>query len=238
MRPDAHRFIRPDWRRYVRPGFEHEFPFERYERKYSPSQPRVPAGSSEGGQWTSESGNAVDGPVAVGGINFPRIISDATPDNFYEPGTQLAQNDRTSGYPVDVREEDQLGGHTIAEHVGKSEYYVLGRVRREALEAERNGFAEGLRVGSFPSLESANKLVNSTLADNKALVDQVANGMLPRKTVNKEFSSVTGFEAYAHNERSQPYIRNTTGVSVVIVRDGSVAKGYRVDTAFPINFDR
>jgi hypothetical protein len=56
MRPDAHRFIRPDWRRYVKPGFEHEFPFERYERKYSQDQPRVPAGSSDGGQWTSEGG--------------------------------------------------------------------------------------------------------------------------------------------------------------------------------------
>lgn len=28
--------------------------FEFYERKYSPEQPRVPAGSREGGQWTSD----------------------------------------------------------------------------------------------------------------------------------------------------------------------------------------
>ena len=59
MRPDAHRFIRPDWRRFVRPGCEGEAPFDFYEcfeRKYSPDQPRVPAGNSDGGQWTSEGG--------------------------------------------------------------------------------------------------------------------------------------------------------------------------------------
>ena len=53
MRPDAHRFIRPDWRRYVKPGSELAVFYERYERKYSPEQPRVPAGSREGGQWTN-----------------------------------------------------------------------------------------------------------------------------------------------------------------------------------------
>ena len=56
MRPDAHRFIRPDWRRFVRPGFEDDHPFALYERKYSQDQPRVPAGSREGGQWTDGEG--------------------------------------------------------------------------------------------------------------------------------------------------------------------------------------
>ena len=49
MRPDAHRFVRADWRQHVRPGFEREFPFELYERKYSPDQPR-----DDRGRWTSE----------------------------------------------------------------------------------------------------------------------------------------------------------------------------------------
>jgi hypothetical protein len=37
IRPDAHRFIRPDWRRFVRPGFERDYPFDLYERKFSPT---------------------------------------------------------------------------------------------------------------------------------------------------------------------------------------------------------
>jgi hypothetical protein len=83
MRPDAHRFVRPDWRRFVRPGFERDHPFALYERKYDPSQPRVPAGDPAGGRWTSGSG-------AVG-RNDPRLISDATPDPV-RPGAQYAQN--------------------------------------------------------------------------------------------------------------------------------------------------
>lgn len=54
MRPDAHRFISPDWRRHMRPGSELWSVYERYEQKYRPDQPRVPAGSREGGQWTSD----------------------------------------------------------------------------------------------------------------------------------------------------------------------------------------
>jgi hypothetical protein len=60
MRPDAHRFIRPDWRRFVRPEFQADHPFALYERKYSADQPRVPAGSHEGGQWTNEGGGGGD----------------------------------------------------------------------------------------------------------------------------------------------------------------------------------
>src|SRR5262245_15386450 len=44
---------------------------------YNPDQPRVPAGSPQGGQWTSGDG---------GGRNDPRIISDATPINDWKPG--------------------------------------------------------------------------------------------------------------------------------------------------------
>jgi hypothetical protein len=77
-------------------------------QKYSPDQPRVPAGRSGGGQWpkdgeggdardlkvapergeaTSESGRSYAVPV-----NDPRVISDATPDNTWKPGAQYAQN--------------------------------------------------------------------------------------------------------------------------------------------------
>ena len=64
-------------------------------RKYSPNQPRVPAGSREGGQWTREGGDRAQGSsgddhARASGRNDPRILSDATPDNFFKPGTQLA----------------------------------------------------------------------------------------------------------------------------------------------------
>ena len=69
--------LRADFMRTVR---------DYYARKYSPDQPRVPAGSREGGQWTDGSGG--------GGVNDSRVISDATPDNDWKPGAQYAAGPR------------------------------------------------------------------------------------------------------------------------------------------------
>jgi hypothetical protein len=58
-------------------------------KKYSPDQPRVPAGNSGGGRWTSDGGN---GPA-----DDSRAVSDVTPDNTWTPGAQYAQNTRRGG---------------------------------------------------------------------------------------------------------------------------------------------
>jgi hypothetical protein len=73
MRPDAHHFVRPDWRRLLRPGYESDFPLKIYERKYSLDQPRVPAGSSDGGQWTSGGSGADAKPSPSGSRDEPHI---------------------------------------------------------------------------------------------------------------------------------------------------------------------
>jgi hypothetical protein len=69
-----------------------------------------------------------------------------------------------SGYPIDLLEEEALGGHTVERHVAKPEEYLKARI----LGSRRNiagivTFGEA-RAGSFTSLGAANKLVNSTLA--------------------------------------------------------------------------
>lgn len=70
-----------------------------YARKYSPNQPRVPAGSREGGQWISGSGVSIsvdDGSLPrvrladAGSVAKPTVMSDATPDPII-PGAQYAQ---------------------------------------------------------------------------------------------------------------------------------------------------
>jgi hypothetical protein len=98
--------------------------------------------------------------------------------------------------------------------------------------------ASGLAVGSFSSLDSATRLVNSTLAQNEVLVGQVAHGTLPVKRVDAQFDSITGYEAYAPTERSQPSMRETFGVGVVIVHDPGSEKRFRILSAFPINRKR
>jgi hypothetical protein len=184
-------------------------------RKYRPDQPRVPAGNPDGGQFTDGSGGRGSGRV------------------------RLAQGDRLQGYVVDLREEEARGGHTIRDHVARSPDRLLARVREEqSATTRKRDFAEGLAVGSFPSLDSATRLVNSTLAQNSAIIEPVASGALPYGTIHQRFGSPTGYEAYAATERSQPYIRETTSVSVHIRHDPLSKRGFRVLTAFPSNIRR
>ena len=186
-------------------------------QKYRPDQLRVPRGQDGAGQYADEGGGS-------GGRS---------------DRTRLAQGDRLQGYSVDLREEEARGGHTIREHVAKSEDYLLNRVREWQVSATRKGdLAQGLAVGSFPSLDSATRLVNSTLAQNPASLAPVASGALPYDTIHQGFSSPTGYEAYAATERSQPYIREANGVSVHIRHDPLSSRGFRVLTAFPSNRHR
>lgn len=64
---------------------------------FNTDQPRVPAGNLDGGQWTS-GGDA--GGSDTGGINDPRVFSDAMPDNEWIPGERYAQN--TSEVPARI----------------------------------------------------------------------------------------------------------------------------------------
>jgi hypothetical protein len=76
------RWARPDWRHFWKSGRESDPLYRLYEsveHKYSPDQPRVPAGVPEGGQWTAEGGAGGRGPV-----------SDGTPRDQGKPATQIA----------------------------------------------------------------------------------------------------------------------------------------------------
>ena len=186
-------------------------------RKYRPDQPRVPRGEDGAGRFADEGGG--------GGGGSGRV--------------RLAQGDRLQGYAVDLREEEARGGHTIREHVAKSENYLLNRVREWQVSATRKGdLAEGLAAGSFTSLDSATRLVNSTLAQNRTIVDQVASGALPATRVDAQFGSETGYQAYAPTERAQPYMRKTFGVGVVIRHDRRSERGFGIISAFPRNINR
>jgi hypothetical protein len=73
-----------------------ELKFRRFFRSlkagFNPNQPRLPRGNPGGGQWTSEGGSG-------GGADDPRILSDATPDDDWQPGAQYAQI-RARGGPI------------------------------------------------------------------------------------------------------------------------------------------
>jgi len=70
-----------------------------FERRYSPNQPRVPAGNPDGGQWTADSGTSIPStldPQTAAPDEAPQslapIMSDANPDSLV-PGAQYAQTE-------------------------------------------------------------------------------------------------------------------------------------------------
>jgi hypothetical protein len=177
---------------------------------FNPDQPR-----DEDGQWTDEGGVAPDGTAI-----------------------ELVADRRRASWPVDLLDEEgDRGGHTIDKHVAKSDDALIQRLE---VETYRTPFGTVYlpATGSFTSLRSANVLVNSTLSDNPALVSLVAGRRLGAVVVEKDFGSITGKEAYRSSSRSEPFIRETYGVRVLIFHDSSLARGYRVKTAFPIRGGR
>jgi hypothetical protein len=98
-------------------------------------------------------------------------------------------------------------------------------------------FIVGKRIGSFTDVAAANRLVNATLLRHRDRVDRVAEGKSPRQELDAIFEEPTGKEAFAPDERTDPRIRLTWGVRVVIVHDDRTWRGYHVITAFPRNFD-
>jgi hypothetical protein len=72
LRPDGHRWVCPDAARFLKPGAEAAKAYPALDRKYSSSQRRVPAGRSDGGQWTSgnANGSGNDQPQPMGSIDF------------------------------------------------------------------------------------------------------------------------------------------------------------------------
>ena len=56
MLPDPSRCLQTDQSKWRRPEAAWQPSPGLYERKYSPDQPRVPAGTAEGGQWTDAGG--------------------------------------------------------------------------------------------------------------------------------------------------------------------------------------
>jgi hypothetical protein len=124
--------------------------------KYSPTQPRVPAGNARGGQWADRSGGqgtvvglsqdtgqsqdadltSLMGNVDIGDVSgsselgdlFQIKPSDTRTDagNLSDSIVKVAADDSERRYSVDLREEEARGGHTLRDHVEKTDDYLIG----------------------------------------------------------------------------------------------------------------
>jgi hypothetical protein len=97
-------------------------------------------------------------------------------------------------------------------------------------------FVVEVRMGSFTDLEAANRLVNATLRRYPVRVERVVEGKASRAELDALFAWETGKEAFTTDGVTDPQIRETYGVRVVIATDHRTPKGFHVHTAFPRNF--
>jgi len=175
---------------------------------YKPEQPRVPAGSPTGGQWTGTGGNTERVHLAVSAYDNPGL------------------------YYVDLAEEDRKGGHGYGKHVGKSAGYLKAYVIAWNMNpANQHHPAEG----SFHSLGEANNLVSAALRAHPEIVQAAIDGEKNLPILHR-FGHSTGYEAYQENLSTPPVIRTTYWVEVYITYDPRPGgPGYRVVTAYPMN---
>jgi hypothetical protein len=226
------------------------------EAKYSPSQPRVPAGNPRGGQWSNrneggagsggfgsgdsaELGSSSDGSGGEGeGVDASGMSSGPDSENFSDSIVKVAADDSERRYSVNLQEEEARGGHTLRDHVGKTDDYLIGLMNAD-YERSTSGNLEITRFrdaeGSFATPEQANDYVNQLLKLERDKVDQVATGAKDRDLLERRIGSVTGKEAFRPNGDSDPYIRDTYGVRAIIINDSRSPRGYTVRTAFPVN---
>src|SRR3954465_5264817 len=78
-------------------------------------------------------------------------------------------------------------------------------------------FMVELRNGSFSDIEAANRHVNATLLRNRTGVDRVVEGKSSGAALGALFGWETGREAFVTGGQTEPRIRETYGVRVVIV---------------------
>jgi hypothetical protein len=225
------------------------------ETKYSPTQPRIPKRNPGGGQWTRIGGGGQSpapgvakpmGNVDIGaGSSETEALFNIAPGgsgtdsaNSSDGVLKVAAADSERFYTPVLAEEDAIGGHTLRRHSERTDSSLIDwlnsdykRIRTGNLEITEFPEAEG----TFRSKEEANDLVNQVLKRNKDKVDQVAAGTLDFAKLQHRFGFVTGREAFRPNGDSEPYIRDTYSVRVVIRHSARSWRGYRVHTAFPVN---
>jgi len=176
-------------------------------------------GPSDSGWWAP--GSDLDDPLILA-ARKPRKRPEREP--LLPPPPE-----QRGGLPIDLLEEEARGGHGWADHVHRNAAALTRQIRDKFVERP---WLRDVREGSFLSYEAGTKLTNSTLAQNKPIVDQVATGKLDRATA---YRSPTGFEAWAAHRGANVHVDLTYGVSVHIVHDPQSPTGYTVWSYYPSN---
>ena len=112
------------------------------------------------------------------------------------------------------------GGHLIERHVGKSEQWLVDRVRRENISA----------ASSFRDLGEAEHFVAATLEEHQGRIDAWLDGQGGnRLVVDARFDASTGISV----SRGDSSAEDVFSVRLVLERSNRLDTGYRIVTGYP-----
>lgn len=119
-----------------------------------------------------------------------------------------------------LQAHEDAGGHLIERHVGKSEQWLVDRVRNDNISA----------ASSFRDLPEAEYFVSETLAENQGAIDAWLDGKGGnRLVVDASFDATTGISV----ARGQDHAEDVFSVKVVLERSDRLDIGYRIITGYP-----
>lgn len=119
-----------------------------------------------------------------------------------------------------LKAHENVGGHLIERHVGKSEQWLLDRVSRDNISA----------ASSFRDLPEAEHFVSATIADHQSRVDAWAAGSGGnRLVIDTTFDASTGISV----ARGDTGAVDVFSVRLVLERSNQLDIGYRIVTGYP-----
>ncbi|MEN1941587.1 RNase A-like domain-containing protein [Luteimonas sp. MJ246] len=148
----------------------------------------------------------LDAHLATDGVDSPDV-----PDGPDAPG-------EVPGGGLQAHED--AGGHLIERHVGKSEEWLVDRVRRDNISA----------ASSFRDIGEAGHFVAATLSEHQGRIDAWVDGKGGnRLVVDASFDASTGISV----KRGDSQAEDVFSVRLVLERSDRLDTGYRIVTGYP-----
>ncbi|MGY0634639.1 RNase A-like domain-containing protein [Luteimonas sp. A478] len=155
--------------------------------------------------------------------DLPRTGRDAVADTLALLDAHLENTDIDTGIQVPgggLQAHEDAGGHLIDRHVGKSEQWLVDRVRNDNISA----------ASSFRDLPEAEYFVAQTLGEHSGDIEAWLDGKGGnRLVVDARFDATTGISV----ARGQDHAEDVFSVRVVLERSDRLDIGYRIITGYP-----
>ncbi|WP_368570660.1 RNase A-like domain-containing protein, partial [Acinetobacter baumannii] len=115
---------------------------------------------------------------------------------------------------------ENLGGHAIRRHVGKTDAQLLARFENEP---------KVLASSTFTDMKTADWAIGNGMAANKDKISTFMSGSDTRMIINYESSTNIGRVI----QKGQTTAVDSNKIVIVIDKDPLMPNGYRIQTAYP-----